>query len=90
MPSFKNRIGEKYGRLTVTGYAGKDNRNKHLWNCECICGNEKVVVSDNLSSGKSKSCGCLLIEFLKRFLRKLKPACILCGFFLNKPETQKN
>ena len=66
MPSFKNRIGEKYGRLTVTGYAGKDNRNKHLWNCKCICGNEKVVVSDNLSSGKTKSCGCLLIEFLKR------------------------
>jgi len=22
MPSFKNRIGEKYGRLTVTGYTG--------------------------------------------------------------------
>ena len=66
MPSFKNRLGDKYGRLTVVGYSGKDKRGKHLWDCECSCGNKKIVVSDNLSSGKSKSCGCLLDEFLKR------------------------
>ena len=66
MAKFKNRVGERYGRLLVTSHAGKDARNKHLWLCKCDCGNEKVVVSDNLSSGKSKSCGCLLREFLKR------------------------
>jgi hypothetical protein len=66
MPKFKNRVGERYGRLLVTSHAGKDARNKHLWLCKCDCGNEKVVVSGNLSSGKSKSCGCLLSEFLKR------------------------
>lgn len=66
MAKFKNRVGERYGRLLVTSHAGKDARNKHLWLCKCDCGNEKVVVSDNLSSGKSNSCGCLLREFLKR------------------------
>ena len=66
MAKFKNRVGERYGILLVTSHAGKDARNKHLWLCKCDCGNEKVVVSDNLSSGKSKSCGCLLSEFLKR------------------------
>jgi hypothetical protein len=32
----------------------------------CSCGNEKVVLSDNLSSGKSNSCGCLKTEVLER------------------------
>jgi hypothetical protein len=56
----------KYGRLTVIGCAGKDYRGKYLWECKCDCGNTKVVVGDNLSSGRSKSCGCLKREFLKR------------------------
>ena len=47
-------------------HAGKDHRGKHLWLCLCDCGKEKVVVSDNLSSGKSNSCGCLKAEFLAR------------------------
>jgi hypothetical protein len=66
MPRFKDRTGKEYGRLIVISHEGKDHRNKHLWRCKCSCGNEKVVVSDNLSSGKSKSCGCLLKEFLLR------------------------
>ena len=66
MGVLKNRVGDVYGRLTVISHAGKDHRNKHLWLCVCECGNEKVVVSDNLSSGKSKSCGCLKAEFLAR------------------------
>lgn len=66
MPRFKDRTNDKYGRLTVISHAGKDHRGKHLWLCLCECGNEKVVVSDNLSSGKSNSCGCLKAEFLSR------------------------
>jgi len=66
MPKFKNRTGDRYGKLSVTSHAGTDHRKKHLWLCACDCGNNKVVVSDNLSSGKSKSCGCLKSEFLAR------------------------
>ena len=66
MAAFKDRTGERYGRLVVIKHAGKDHRGKHLWECKCDCGNTKIVVSDNLSSGKSKSCGCLLREFLHR------------------------
>ena len=66
MGVLKNRVGDVYGRLTVISHAGKDHRNKHLWLCVCECGNEKIVVSDNLSSGKSNSCGCLKAEFLAR------------------------
>ena len=66
MPRFLDRTNIRYGRLLVVKYAGKDKRNKHLWLCKCDCGNEPVVVGDNLSSRKSKSCGCLKREFLAR------------------------
>lgn len=66
MAAFKDRTGDRYGRLLVIKHGGKDHRNKHLWLCLCDCGNEKVVVSDNLSSRKSKSCGCLRAEVLAR------------------------
>jgi len=66
MGSFLDRKGKKYGKLLVINHYGKDNRNFYLWNCKCDCGNTKVVVGSNLSSGKSKSCGCLRIEFLTK------------------------
>lgn len=66
MPRFKDRTSDRYGRLLVLSHAGKDVRNKHLWLCRCDCGNQKIVVSDNLASGKSKSCGCLKSEFLSK------------------------
>jgi hypothetical protein len=64
MAAFLNRVGMRYGRLLVKSHAGRDRRKKHIWLCVCDCGNEKVVVGDNLSSKKSKSCGCLKAEFL--------------------------
>lgn len=66
MPKYLDRVNKRYGRLKVVSSAGKDNRGLYLWNCICDCGNTKIVVGQNLSSGKSKSCGCLKDEFLKR------------------------
>ena len=66
MAKFKDRTGERYGRLLVVEHYGKDHTGKHLWKCVCDCGNEKIVVGDNLSSGKSNSCGCLKKEFLSK------------------------
>ena len=48
MAKFKDRTGERYGRLLVLEHYGKDQRGKHLWKCVCDCGNEKIVVGDNL------------------------------------------
>lgn len=30
-----------------------------VWRCKCDCGNEKLVRSDALTNGNTKSCGCL-------------------------------
>lgn len=61
----KNLIGNEYNRLTVLSYSRKEN-NKHLWMCECICGNIKELNSGDIKSNKVRSCGCLKEEELKK------------------------
>jgi len=50
--------GKKYGKLTVLEFVGKKKRH-YMWRCKCDCGKERIVSSDNLNSGNTKSCGCL-------------------------------
>jgi hypothetical protein len=51
--------GKKFGRLTVLSHAGQNSRRNSTWLCECECGERKVIVRNSLTSGHSKSCGCL-------------------------------
>lgn len=57
--------GQKFGRLTVISEAGRDKFSRVLWNCECSCGNFKVVLGYNLNKGVTHSCGCISKERLK-------------------------
>ena len=38
---------------------GKKHATHVLWNCECFCGNEFIVLPAKIMSGHTKSCGCL-------------------------------
>ena len=49
--------GQRFGRLVVLGYAGSRNR-RVIWNCICDCGKHIGISSDQLRSGRTKSCGC--------------------------------
>jgi hypothetical protein len=49
----KDIIDQKFGRLTVIRYLG----NKK-WLCRCDCGGEARVLTSNITSGNSQSCGC--------------------------------
>lgn len=53
--------GKRFGKLTATSCAGSKN-NKALWHCVCDCGNEVTKTTGQLTSGHTKSCGCLAIE----------------------------
>lgn len=55
----KRLDGMTFGRLAVTGWAGRDRKGDPLWTCVCECGETTVVLSRSLLSGASKSCGCL-------------------------------
>jgi hypothetical protein len=52
-------VGQRFGRLVVTAYAGRDNHNGNaLWECACDCGNTVVTDGYRLRHGSTSSCGC--------------------------------
>ncbi len=67
-PNFKNLLNEKFGRLTVIRYNGKNKNGRAIWicNCECDLGEtirkEKAISSNHLLRGDCISCGCLVKE----------------------------
>lgn len=52
-------IGNTFGRLEVIGSAPDHVRRYRRWTVRCVCGEEFMVLEDNLKAGKSQSCGCL-------------------------------
>lgn len=57
----KNLTGKEFGRLKVIGYAGLNKEFKSTWWCQCNCEDKtiKLIVGSELTTGKTKSCGCL-------------------------------
>ncbi len=54
--------GRKFGRLLVLSRAGNCKHGNAMWNCICDCGTVGVFKGRNLKIGKTKSCGCWLLE----------------------------
>lgn len=76
MPKIIDRVGHRYGRLTVINRVpcppdakGAD-RYHARWLCLCDCGNTHVVRGLSLQAGDTKSCGCLKRYYHQR--RRLK------------------
>lgn len=51
--------GQRFGRLTVLGRVWRLNNTNTFWLCRCDCGTLRIVLSNDLRVGKTKSCGCL-------------------------------
>ena len=59
-----SKLEEKtFGRWTVVSFSSSK------WKCECTCGTVRDVDTNSLTSGKSKSCGCLAKEINSSRLR---------------------
>ncbi|MGO0885167.1 hypothetical protein ACTPDI_20555 [Clostridioides difficile] len=55
--------GKKFGRLTAIKSTNKKAKSGHyIWICKCDCGNEIETAENNLTMGRTKSCGCLKKE----------------------------
>jgi len=67
LPVIKDLIGQTFNRLTVKSLYPVGDRYGRYWICQCTCGNEIAVRSNNLTSGHTKSCGCLHIEQARRY-----------------------
>lgn len=62
------RIGEVFGRLTLTGYSYREGKNgyvRRFVEAGCQCGDISIYVLDNLTSGSTRSCGCLKLELCR-------------------------
>lgn len=60
-PRFQDLTGKTFGRLTVVGFLGRP-KNQTYWHCKCTCGNETPVLAGSLTTGHTRSCGCLTRE----------------------------
>lgn len=65
MRTHENIAGNIYGRLTAIEIYPAPRSKRAVWKCRCECGNITYVSISDLKCGKTRSCGCLRIEFLK-------------------------
>jgi len=56
---FIDLVGQKFGRLLVIKFIGKNKNNRNFyWLCLCSCGEKTHVHTSDLMLRKTKSCGC--------------------------------
>lgn len=54
-----NIAGQRFGRLMAMRECAERAAGRIHWLCLCDCGNTKAVSGQNLSRGRTQSCGCL-------------------------------
>ena len=57
MPRHIDLTGLRFGKLVVLRRA-ENRKGRVCWECECECGRKLVTRGDNLTSGRTQSCGC--------------------------------
>jgi hypothetical protein len=55
----KDLTGQRFGRLSVLGWVGKEKGKVSRWLCQCDCGNRIVTFAHYMTTGDTSSCGCL-------------------------------
>lgn len=69
----KDLTNEQFGRLKVMYRVQHPTIKKGVfWLCKCDCGNYMITYSQNLKTGKTKSCGCLNQELASQRMKLLK------------------
>lgn len=78
MGAFRDLSGQKFNRLTAIRIAEKRGKN-YYYECICDCGNRKLVRAGQLTSGGTKSCGCLQREKVSGEKEKRGNEFEICG-----------
>lgn len=55
-------LNKQFHYWTVIGVGIPKRPYRKCWKCQCQCGNIREIETHNLTSGQSKSCGCLRFE----------------------------
>lgn len=59
MPLPRNLLGLRFGRLVVIKRSSIDSGGKRLWEVVCACGKTLLIRGTSLTTGNTRSCGCL-------------------------------
>lgn len=65
-PRAKDLTGQRFDRLYIIEFAGRDCKKRLLWKCRCDCGKETIVLANKIFTGRTKSCGCLRGELSRK------------------------
>jgi hypothetical protein len=58
--------GQRFGRLVVLSFAGRNKSGQLFWNCKCDCGVMKIIRGSYLRTEHTRSCGCLHREIASK------------------------
>lgn len=74
-------VGQRFGKLLVTAFAGNNKHGQSTWDASCDCGGEKRgVCITSLRKGSTASCGCARREsWKKRPARNLADGGFTCS-----------
>jgi len=72
-PRPKDLTGQTFGRLTVLSFSHRHKGHRFV-KCKCECGNTTIVRKTHLTSGNTKSCGCLVAD-----IRRENPSHVTHG-----------
>lgn len=70
MTNKRELAGNRFGKLLVIKATDKRKNGKIIWLCQCDCGNKIEVPTTFLTTGDTKSCGCLKKELEQKNLRE--------------------
>lgn len=59
MNNLRDLIGKKFGKLTIIKRVENDKNDRTQYLCKCDCGKEKIIRGSSITSGNTRSCGCL-------------------------------
>ena len=69
MPPLRDLKGQQFGYLVVLNKSPSVNK-KVMWECQCECGNKKIISGSALVGGRTKSCGCYQRQKASETLKK--------------------
>lgn len=88
MSKFIDLTGQRFGRLTVLkradDYVNPSGRHCVMWRCKCECGNEKDILGNSLTTGKTMSCGCYNEETRSKVHKKFNKYKIIDDYIVAK------
>lgn len=89
--------GKQFGNLTALRlldkcYISPSGKKSRQWLCRCSCGKEVIVLQSSLTSGNTRSCGCLISETSKKKMNELNVVGHYSGTTVTaiKPERKAN